>query len=110
MDLTIYNIIQGPVVTDKASKLISNFKKVVLRVHPQANKPMIKEALEKLFNVKVENIRVLIRKGKARKFKRKTSVGSDEKRAIITLKPGYSLEMGESMGASAEVAPTEANV
>ena len=84
MDLTIYNIIQGPVVTPKASKLISNLKKVVLRVHPQANKPMIKEALEKLFKVKVESVRTLIRKGKARKFKRKTSVDSDEKRATTT--------------------------
>ena len=94
MDLTIYEIIRGPVVTDKASKLIRDLNKVVLEVHQKANKPMIKEALEKLFNVKVKDIKVINRKGKRRTSKRRESVDSLEKRAIITLKPGYSLSMG----------------
>jgi large subunit ribosomal protein L23 len=93
MDLTIYDIIRGPVLTEKASKIINKLNKVVLKVHQKANKPMIKEALEKLFNVKVENVRVINRKGKKRSFKRIEAVGSTEKRAIITLKEGYSLTM-----------------
>ena len=63
MDLSIYDIIQGPVVTDKAFRLNQKFKKLVLRVHPQANKPMVAEALEKLFDVKVDNVRIIVRKG-----------------------------------------------
>lgn len=105
MDLKIYDIIKGPILTDKASKLISNLNKVVLKVHPMANKPMIKEALEKLFNVKVQDVRVIIRKGKARSFRRRKSVDSSEKRAIITLKPGYSLNIGGAAGAPPVEAP-----
>ncbi|MEX0939997.1 MAG: 50S ribosomal protein L23 [Candidatus Babeliales bacterium] len=96
MALKIYDIIQGPAVTEKASKLVSNQKKVVLKIHPKANKPMVKEALEKLFNVKVENIRTIVRKGKVRTFKRMKSTGKLTKRAIVTLKPGYSLDVAES--------------
>ena len=99
MDLKIYDIIKGPIVTDKSSKLVSNLNKVVLKVHPMANKPMIKEALEKLFNVKVKNVRVILRKGKTRTFKKIKTTDSSEKRAIITLKPGYSLNMGGAAGA-----------
>ncbi len=95
MDLTIYDIIRGPVVTDKASKLITAFNKVVLDVHPKANKPMIKEVLEKLFNVKVKDIRIIVRKGKVRFYKRRKSTGPLVKRAIVTLKPGYTLDMVE---------------
>jgi large subunit ribosomal protein L23 len=104
MDLTIYNVIQGPVITDKASKLITALNKVILKVHPQANKPMIKEALEKLFNVKVKDIRIIVRKGKIRTFKRIKTTGKTEKRAIITLKPGYSLDMIGTPGIEGAVA------
>lgn len=101
MGVTIYNAIEKPVMTDKSAKLVRDLKKVVLNVHPQANKPLIKEALEKLFNVEVENIRIIVRKGKKRTFKRISSVGKKRKRAIVTLKPGHQLTMGESMGSEA---------
>ncbi len=93
MRLSIYDIIKGPVISDKAQKINSDLKKLVLKVHPKSNKPLIKEAIEKLFNVKVDKIRVHSRKGKVRKFKRMTFVGDLEKRAIITLKEGYTLDL-----------------
>lgn len=46
MDLTIYDIILGPVISDKAYDLNKNLKKLVLNVHPQANKPLIAEAIK----------------------------------------------------------------
>ena len=98
MELSIYEVIRKPIITDKASQLARKLNKIVLEVHMMANKPLIKEALEKLFNVKVKNIRINVRKGKSRKFKRVISVGSDSKRAIVTLKPGYSLEMADNNG------------
>jgi len=90
---TIYDIIQGPVITDKAFKLNKKLKKLVIKVHPSANKPLIKEALEKLFNVKVEKLRIIVRKGKKILFKRITSVKPTVKKAIVTLKEGYSIDM-----------------
>lgn len=95
MDLTIYDVILGPVVNDKAYQLNRDFKQILLYVHPHANKPMIKQALMKLFNVKVRNVRISVRKGKMRKIGRKIVFGSKTKKAIVTLVAGYSLNFFE---------------
>ena len=100
MDLTIYDVILGPVVTDKAYKLNRDLKQLMLRVHPHANKPMIKQALTRLFNVVVSDVRVSVRKGKVRKVGRKTVVGPKTKKAIVTLAPGYSLDFFEQTSTS----------
>jgi large subunit ribosomal protein L23 len=93
MNISIYDIIQGPVYTAKAADLVNNLKKVVIKVHPQANKIMIKEALERLFNVKVASVRTIVRKGKVRTVRRHESQGATTKRAIVTLKKGYELDL-----------------
>lgn len=93
MDLTIYDIIKGPIITDKAIKLNKKLKKLVIKVHPSANKPLVKEALEKLFNVKVESVSIIVRKGKTTSFKRIISQKPLTKKAIVTLKEGYNLDM-----------------
>lgn len=99
MDLNIYQIVLGPVVSDKAYKLNQNLKKLVVRVHPKANKPMIVNALEKLFNVKVKTIRTVIRKGKNKMVRRRVVTGPTEKKAIVTLQDGYSLDFLNQTGA-----------
>lgn len=100
MDLTIYDIIRGPVISDKAYKLNKILKKLVLSVHPHANKKLVAEAIEKLFNVKVDSVRIMNRKGKNRKVRRTLTVqGPLDKRAFVTLKEGYSLDLFEQAGA-----------
>jgi len=107
MDLTIYNIIQGPVATPKAFKLNKNLNKLVLRVHPQANKPLVEEALEKLFNVKVKSIRIIVRKGKNRRSGKIRFTSSLSKKAIVTLAQGYSIEsLGQAAGMPLETLPS----
>ena len=101
---SIYNVIQGPVISDKAYKLNKDSKKLVLIVHPDANKPLVKEALKKLFNVEVENVRILVCKGKTRRIGRRQVVGSSRKKAIVTLKDGYSLSFFDQAGAMEVVA------
>lgn len=93
MNISIYDIIQGPLYTTKAAYLVNDLKKVVIKVHPQANKAMIKEALEKLFNVKVDAVRTIVRKGKVRTIKRHRTQDALTKRAIVTLKKGYELDL-----------------
>ena len=109
MDLSIYDIIQGPVVTDKAFRLNQNQKKLVLRVHPQANKPLVAEALEKLFDVKVENVRIIVRKGKFRKSRRGRVMtqGATIKKAIVTLAAGHSLDLFDQAGKVSALAEKE---
>jgi large subunit ribosomal protein L23 len=99
MGLSLYEVIRGPIFSEKATTLVNKFKKIVLEVHPHANKPMIADALEKLFNVKVESIRTIVRKGKVRSIGRHETRGKTTKRAIITLKEGYSLDMAQQAGA-----------
>lgn len=99
MDLTIYDIIRGPIVTDKAYKLNNALKQLVIEVHMNSNKASVKEALEKLFNVKVDTIRIIIRKGKNRLTNRRRSFTSKKiKKAIISLKEGYNIDVLGQVG------------
>lgn len=105
--LGIYDIIKGAVTTGKATDQMHALKKITLQVHLNANKPMVKEAVEKAFNVKVKNVNILIKKGKNRTFKRVSSRGKDTKRAIITLQPGYSIGLYEQQAGVSEQAPEQ---
>jgi large subunit ribosomal protein L23 len=102
MELSIYDIIQGPVVSDKAYQQNQKLQKLVLEVHMHANKPLVQEAVEKLFGVHVLKVAILIRKGKRRMTKART-VSQDKtcKRAIVTLKPGYSINLFGDVAAKA---------
>jgi len=113
MELSIFDIIKKPVLSEKAQKINQEQGKLVLEVHPHANKPMIKSALKKLFNVEVKKVNILIRKGKARNILRRrlTVTGSDKKIAWVTLKKGYTLDLfgqGERQVMPKEREPQEA--
>jgi large subunit ribosomal protein L23 len=100
MDINIYNVIKGPVMSGKAFLLNKKLNKLMLKVHPKANKQQIKHALEKLFNVKVEKVNTLRRKGKTRKVKRITVQRPLTKRVIVTLVEGYKLDLFDQTGTS----------
>ena len=108
MELSIYDIIQGPVVSDKAYKQNYKLQKLVLEVHMNANKPLVQEAVEKLFGVHVLKVAILIRKGK-RRMTRSRIVTQDKtcKRAIVTLKPGYNINLFGDVAAKAQAASSE---
>lgn len=92
--LNIYEVIRGPWVTSKAYRLNQELQHLVLEVHPAANKPMVAETLKKLFNVEADKVHTIVLKGKNRRSGgRHTSQGKTRKKAIITLKKGYSLDM-----------------
>jgi large subunit ribosomal protein L23 len=65
----------------------------VFKVRKTATKPQIKEAVEKLFDVKVKNVNTLVRKGKVKMFKNKVGHQSDVKRAIVTLEEGHKIDV-----------------
>jgi len=93
LNLSIYDIIKGPVVSEKATLLNQKLKKLVLIVHPQANKVQIKDALQRLFDVKVEKVNTLNRVGKSYRVRRTIVQGSLTKRVIVTLKEGYTIDL-----------------
>lgn len=81
--------------------LFQTLGKVTFEVNMYANKLMVRHAIEKIWNVKVETIRMMIRKGKNKTFAKRPFATSDKKRAIVTLKKGYKIDlpsMFETMG------------
>lgn len=101
MDLTVYNVILGPVMSSKADELNRKHKKLVLRVHPHANKALVKEAFKKLFNLEVERVNIMVREGKNRKVGRRDVQGVLKKIAIVTLPANYSLDLFDQAGMGA---------
>ena len=87
-----YDVLIAPVVTEKAT-MASEHNKVVFKVARTATKPQIKEAVEKLFDVKVKNVNTLIRKGKKKVFKGTLGEQSDVKKAIVTLEEGHRIDV-----------------
>ena len=87
-----YDVIVSPVITEK-STASSEYNKVVFRVRMNATKPQIKEAVEKLFDVKVKNVNTLVRKGKVKAFKNTIGTQSNIKRAIVTLEEGHRIDV-----------------
>jgi len=87
-----YDVILSPVITEKATNA-SEHNKVIFKVAPHATKPQIKEAVEKLFDVKVKSVNTLHRRGKWKIFKGRRGQQSDSKRAIVTLEEGQTIDV-----------------
>jgi large subunit ribosomal protein L23 len=87
-----YDVILSPVITEKAT-YASERNQVVFNVARKATKPQIKEAVEKLFDVKVKNVNTLIRKGKTKAFRGSVGEQSDVKKAIVTLEEGHRIDV-----------------
>lgn len=87
-----YDIIVAPVITEKATGA-SEHNKVVFKVAAKATKPQIKEAVEKLFDVKVKGVNTLVRKGKTKVFRGQFGSQSDTKRAVVTLEEGHRIDV-----------------
>ncbi|MGE4167659.1 MAG: 50S ribosomal protein L23 [Xanthobacteraceae bacterium] len=87
-----YDTIIAPVITEK-STLLSEQNKVVFRVPLAATKKEIKDAVEKLFDVKVGAVNTIVRKGKTKQFRGIPGKRSDHKNAVVTLLDGYSIDV-----------------
>jgi large subunit ribosomal protein L23 len=88
----LYDVILAPVITEK-STMASERNQVIFKVAPTATKPQIKEAVEKLFDVKVKAVNTLVRKGKFKAFRGRPGQQSDLKKAIVTLEEGHRIDV-----------------
>lgn len=104
MELSIYDIIVKPVLSNKAYQLQQSHKKISFEVHTAANKPLVKEAVSKLFNVKVESVRIVVRKGK-RKVSRTRNESFDnlKKIAVVTLQKGHDINLFGTIANPADI-------
>jgi large subunit ribosomal protein L23 len=92
----LYDIIVSPVITEKATQA-SEYDQVVFNVARTATKPQIKEAVERLFDVKVRAVNTLVRKGKTKRFKGRPGRQSDVKKAFVTLEQGQSIDVSTGL-------------
>jgi large subunit ribosomal protein L23 len=88
----LYDIIVAPVITEKAT-LASENNQVIFKVAPYATKPQIKEAVERLFNVKVKAVNTINRAGKVKRFRGIRGKQNDIRKAVVTLHEGNSIDV-----------------
>ncbi|MCJ7523445.1 MAG: 50S ribosomal protein L23 [Dehalococcoidia bacterium] len=91
-----YEVLRRPVITEKNTMLIEQ-NKYTFEVSRDANKPQIKEAVEKAFKVKVASVNVMHVPGKMRRAGRQRGMTSSWKKAVVTLEPGNKIELFEGV-------------
>jgi len=91
-----HDILIRPVVTEKSMSLLQE-NKYTFYVDPKATKTDIKNAVEKIFNVKVLRVNTLWTRGKKKRVRRALGKTPDRKKAIVTLRPGDKIEIFEGL-------------
>ena len=86
------NIIIAPIITEKTTSLKENGS-YVFKASPKANKIEIRQAIEKIFNVKVKEVRTMNVKPKKKRVGKYTGMTSKYKKAIVRLAEGYEINL-----------------
>jgi large subunit ribosomal protein L23 len=84
----LYEVIRRPLITEKTTALKETQRSLCFEVHKDASKPEIKKAVESLFGVKVQDVRVANVHGKVKRQGRYVGRRPDWKKAYVVLKPG----------------------
>jgi large subunit ribosomal protein L23 len=92
-NLSLYNTLIKPIYTEKSVTIAESNRVFVFKVNPKSDKRIIKNVVEKLFNVVVKKVRTLNIKGDKTKFKQISGKKSDWKKAFISLKKGYDINL-----------------
>ena len=87
------DVIKAPIITEKSADLQQNNNAVTFSVDVKANKTQIKQAVENIFNVKVESVNVVNVKPKKKRVGRYVGKTNLVKKAIVKLKEGSSIEL-----------------
>ena len=90
----IYEVLRRPIITEKGT-LMAEHNQYAFEVAMDANKMMVKEAVEKRFGVNVLRVNVMRMPGKTRRFGRRVSTTPSWKKAIVTLAAGQTIEVFE---------------
>ncbi len=92
----LYGVLRRPLITEKNTMLQAQGK-YTFEIAREANKPQIKQAVEKAFKVKVLAVNVMTVPGKTRRVGRRQVLTQSWKKAIVTLKPGDKIEFFEGV-------------
>ena len=92
-----YDVLQGPLLTEKGTLMKETDNKVLFKVAINANKIEIKKAVEEIFKVKVDRVNTMKCMGKTKRMGRYEGKRPDWKKAIVTLKQGEKLDFIEGV-------------
>ncbi|WP_066871253.1 50S ribosomal protein L23 [Clostridium mediterraneense] len=96
MKLTSHDIIRKPVITEKSMAAMAEGK-YTFTVHMSANKVQIKNAVQEVFNVKVEDVKTMRFEGKTKRVGVHIGKRANYKKAVVTLAEGNTIEFFEGM-------------
>lgn len=89
---TLYEVIKRPIISEKSTALAELGNRYAFEVAPAANKQEIREAVQRLFNVKVREVRTMVVHGKVKRSGRFETKRSNWKKAIVTLNEGQKID------------------
>ena len=92
----LYEVLRRPLITEKNTMLQAQGK-YAFEVAKEANKPQVKQAVEKAFKVKVHAVNIITMPGKTRRVGRRQVLTQPWKKAIVTLQPGDKIEVFEGV-------------
>lgn len=90
----VYNTLLSPIVSEKSNRVGEESNQYAFKVAVSSNKQEVKTAVEKLFNVIVEDVTVLNVKGKTKSFRGKPGKRPDWKKAYVRIKEGQMIDFG----------------
>ena len=95
--MDIYQVINKPLVTEKGTTMLSDGNWVTFKVHMDANKIQIREAVQKIFSVSVLKVNTQIVRGARKRFGKTMGYTKAWKKAMVQLKEGDKIEIFEGV-------------
>jgi large subunit ribosomal protein L23 len=100
--MNLENVILSPIVTEKSQdlqtigeRLGKRVVKYSFKIHPDANKTLVKEALKSMFKVNASDVNIIVQRGKVKKFRNMPSYRPHTKKAIVTFEDGANLDFAK---------------
>ena len=88
----LYKVLLAPRMTEKSTSIAESSNQYVFKVTTDSNKKEIKDAVEKMFEVNVESVRVVNVKGKSKTFKLRSGKRNDWKKAYVRVQEGQVID------------------
>ena len=95
--MDVYKIVEKPLVTEKGTVMLSEGNRVIFKVHLDANKIEIREAVQKIFSVTVLQVNTQVVRGKRKRFGKAMGQTRSWKKAMVQLKEGDKIEIFEGV-------------
>jgi large subunit ribosomal protein L23 len=88
-----YQVVIKPLITEKGTAQNEQLNQYAFQVHPNANKVQIREAVQMIYQVRVEKVRTLKRRGKVRRYRYTHGRTTGMKKAVVTLHPDDHIDL-----------------